>query len=286
MQNATLAVDDIIENKNNLKLIDREGNYRNGKLPETLEEFSQALGQEKRKIFDEYDSLAMQADNAGAKILMAPIVSELDGIIQNKVMSTISPETIKYAETRKSALENKSFTAKETQEIMQILNQSEKAYYANPTPEMKGKAYVDCMIANNLRAGLDAAIEGATGVEYAPLKRKYGALRMLETDVTKRAIVDARKNIRGLIDFSDIFSSSQLMQGLLAQQPALIASGGMIKVASAAIKYVNDPNRIVKRMFKKAESYRIGDIETPLKITPGTVVGAVSGQEDTYKENP
>lgn len=280
MQNANIAVDEIINNKQNLKLVDRDGNKITGKLPETLEQFSQALEQTKRQIYSEYDGLATQANNLGAMVDMAPIITELDGVINNRVMQTVDPGTIRYATERKTAFENKQFSAKETQEIIQVLNQSEKAYYANPTPEMKGKAYVDSLIANNLRAGLDAAIEGATGIEYAPLKRKYGALRMLETDVTKRAIVDARKNIRGLIDFSDIFSSSQLMQGLVAQQPALIASGATIKGASAIIKFINDPNRIVKNMFKKAEKYQIYDEGRKITITPGTVMGAISGETE------
>ncbi len=280
MQNANVAVDEIINNKQNLKLLDREGNKKTGQLPSTLEEFSQALEQTKRQIYSEYDSLATQAHNQGAMINMAPIATELDGIINSRVMQTVDPNTIKYALERKSAFENKQFSAKETQEIIQVLNQSEKAYYANPTPEMKGKAYVDSLIANNLRAGLDAAIESATGIEYAPLKRKYGSLRMLETDVTKRAIVDARKNIRGLIDFSDIFSSSQLMQGLVAQQPALLASGATIKGASAIIKFINDPNRIVKSMFKKAEKYQMYDEGRKITITPGTVMGAMSGETE------
>lgn len=280
MQNANVAVDEIINNKQNLKLLDREGNTKAGKLPETLEEFSQALEQTKRQIYSEYDGLAKQAEQQGTMINMAPIAAELDGIVNSRVMQTVDPGTIRYAAERKAAFENQRFSAKETQEIIQILNQSEKAYYANPTPEMKGKAYVDSLIANNLRAGLDAAIESATGIEYAPLKRKYGAIRMLETDVTKRAIVDARKNIRGLIDFSDIFSSSQLMQGLIAQQPALLASGAAIKFTTMFTKHINDPNRIVKSMFKKAEKYQMYDEGRKITITPGTVMGAMAGETE------
>jgi hypothetical protein len=177
-------------------------------------------------------------------------------------------------------IEPKSFSTQESQQMVQILNQSEKAFYANPTPELKGKAYVDSLIANNLRAGLDAAIEGATDTAYQPLKNKYGALRMLETDVTKRAIVDGRKNIVGLIDFSDIFSSSQLMQGLLAQQPALIASGMTIKGMSAWFKKRNDPNHIISKMFEKADKSKTIIPQERLTFTPGVMAGAIAGETE------
>jgi hypothetical protein len=279
MENAQIAVDEIIQNKDNLKLSDRDGNIVSGKMPESLNQFSEAINQTKNKIFEEYDALSKQADTVGAAVNMTPIVAELDGIVSNRVLQTMSPETIAYANSRKTALEGKSFTTQETQQMVQILNQSEKAYYANPTPELKGKAYVDGLIAANLRSGLDAAIETATGIEYQPLKQKYGALRMLETDVTKRAIVDARKNIRGLIDFSDIFTSSQVVQGIMAQQPALVAAGMTAKLASSMIKMVNDPNRIIAKMFDKAEKNSRTNYVEKYPITPGFAVSAIAGED-------
>jgi hypothetical protein len=283
MENAQIAVDEIIQNKDSLKLSDREGNPVSGKLPASLDQFSQAINQTKNKIFEEYDALSKQADNAGAAVNMAPIISELDGIVGNRVLQTMSPETIAYANSRKTALEGKSFTTQETQQMVQILNQSEKAYYANPTPELKGKAYVDGLIASNLRSGLDAAIESSTGIEYQPLKQKYGALRMLETDVTKRAIVDARKNIKGLIDFSDIFSSSQVVQGLMSQQPAILASGLAVKGVSGWIKSINDPNKIIGKMFQKAEKNSQINYVEKYPITPGFAVSAIAGEDKETK---
>jgi hypothetical protein len=279
MENAQIAVDEIIQNKDNLKMSDREGNVVSGKLPESLDQFSQAINQTKNKIFEEYDALSKQADTAGAAVNMAPIVTELDGIVSNRVLQTMSPDTIAYANSRKAALDGKSFTTQEAQQMVQILNQSEKAYYANPTPELKGKAYVDGLIASNLRSGLDAAIESATGIEYQPLKQKYGALRMLETDVTKRAIVDARKNIKGLIDFSDIFSSSQVVQGLMSQQPAILASGLAVKGVSGWIKNINDPNKIIGKMFQKAEKNQRPNYVEKYPITPGFAVSAIAGED-------
>lgn len=383
MKNANVAVEEIIKNKNNLRLIDRDGNTVAG-LPQTLEQFSQAIEQTKRSIFEQYDALAkrqvvdsdalmrelkhnrelinkvrakavetLDADamvselNQGSKftimrqrnespdafaqrvgqeytrktgkqpivkqvreqvetiknlqarnqiiekalkgeitegsnipmvkVSMDPIAIELQNVMSDRVLRTMSPQTVAYALERYKALKGRDFTTAEVQDMVKILNQSNKAFYANPTPEMAGRAYVDSLIANNMRAGLDAAIESTTGIQYAPLKRKYGALRMLETDVTKRAIVDARKNIKGLVDFSDIFSSSQLIAGMTSGHMPTIAAGATAKGIAGYLKYINDPNRIVRNMFKKTEKYRKQiPKEFPKKIIVGTGAGAVT----------
>ena len=280
MQNARTAVDEIIKNKDNLRLIDKDGNETVKQLPKSLQEFSQAIEQTKRQIYEQYNALAEQATGQGASISMTPIVAELDGIANNRVMRTMSPETIQYAKARQQALADQAFSPVEIQEMIQMLNQSEKAYYANPTPDMKGRAYVDSLIANNMRQALDAAIEQATGVEYQPLKNKYGALRMLETDVTKRAIVDARKNVKGLIDFSDIFSGAQAVQGVLSFNPATIASGAAAKTIASMIKSWNDPNKIVSKMFNRAEKFSFQTPSGEYTVTPNLIVSSKTAEEE------
>jgi hypothetical protein len=268
MKNADTAVREIINNKKNLQLTDKDGNVRTG-LPKSLDEFNQAIDQTKRRIFNEYDSMAKKTNEA---VYMDPIAAELSGVINNKVMQTASPETVKYAIERQKALLGKKFTATEAQEMSQIYNQTLDAFYKNPSMEMKGKAYVDSLIANNLKAALDASIEKASGPQYQALKRKYGALRMLETDVTKRAIVDARKNIKGLIDFTDIFSSHQLVYGMFSGQLPSVAAGATVKLLMQRMKFLNDPNRIVGKMFKQSDKYI-----QKAKKKPGVVPKAMLG---------
>ena len=253
MQNARSAVDDIVKNKHNLELMDRDGFTSVGRLPKTLEEFSQAIEQTKQKIFDQYDALAQSAGRAGASVSMQPIVAELSKLFNDRPLQALSPETIQYAQGRIQGLQNKQFTPAEAQQMIKMLNQTQQEYYAGPSIPTLGKARVDALIANNLRAGLDAAIEGATGIQYQPLKSRYGALRMLESDVTKRAIVDGRKNIVGLMDFNDIFTAAQLTKGLASGQGGFVAAAAATKGMTQWYKWRNDPNQIVKTMFKKVE---------------------------------
>ena len=250
---ARTAIREIVDNKDNLNIVDATGVKVEG-LPKTLDQFSQAIEQTKRVIFEEYDALAKRTGKVGVKVNLDFIAKELEPVIKNKTLRDLSPETIEYAQGRIDVLTERGFyTAVETQEAIQLLNQTLKQFYKDPSPAMKGKALVDSLIANNLRKNLDSSIRNATGKNYQALKNKYGALRTLESDVTKRSIVDARKNIKGLLDFSDVFSGYHIVRGVLSADPATVVAGGVSKTIAAMWKWRNDPNRIVKNMFGDVE---------------------------------
>lgn len=64
---------------------------------------------------------------------------------------------------------------------------------------------------------------------------------------------DAKKNVKGLIDFTDILSGGQLVSGIVSLNPALIASGVTQKAITQYIKFLNNPNRAIESMFKAVE---------------------------------
>ena len=251
---AESAIEEIVKNQDNLNLIDETGKRIEG-LPKTLDQFSQAIEQTKRNIFEEYDVLAKQSDIASPiGIDLAETSIKLDPVINNTVLRDLSPETIKYAEMRAESLKGRgNYTAIETQEAIQMLNQTLEQFYRDPSPDMKGRALVDSVIANDLRTQLDSVIQKTTGKEYSVLKKKYGDLKAIESDVTKRSIVDARKNNKGLIDFSDILSGHQVIKGMIAKDPVSFTAGVGMKGISKYYKMLNDPNRIVKNMFSEVE---------------------------------
>jgi len=187
-------------------------------------------------------------------INLKKISKKLDPILSNKVLQDFSPETIKYAEARMKVMQKRGkYTALDTQNAIQQLNQSLDKYYKERTPAAKGEAMVDALIANNLRKNLDTAIRKTTGKEYGALKKKYGDLSSIEKDVNKRTLIDARKNNKGLIDFSDIYTSHHIVKGILSKEPATATAGVLAKGVSELYKMKNDPNRIIKNMFKNVE---------------------------------
>lgn len=253
-EKAQKAVETIIDNKPNLEFVSDEGDIIKGVLPKSLAEFSDSIGQTKKNIFTQYDALAQSAGQHGATVELAPVAKELGSLINNKVINDLNPNVVEYAKAKVAALTNRNaYTTAEAQEAVTVLNNSLKAFYSNPSYETASKAAVDAMIANKMRQSLDDVIEKTSGAGYQELKKTYGALKAIEKDVTHRTTIDARKNIKGLVDFSDIYSGSTLVHGLLTMHPATIASAATAKGISSYIKWRNNPNKIVADMFNKSE---------------------------------
>lgn len=253
MGNAREAVKTIAENKDRLSITNELGEST-GKLPETLKQFSQAIDQTKRMVFNEYDAMAKAATGADITVDLSQVVNELKTIASNKTVNDFNPSFAEYATGLAERLKDrKRYTANEAQDAIATLNKRLDAFYKNPTYENASLASIDSMVANQLRSGLDAIIEEGVGKGYQELKHKYGSLKAIERDVNRRAIVDARKNIRGLIDFSDIFSGSQVVGGILSLNPAQVMTGVAAKGIANWIKYINSPNRVVKKMFREVE---------------------------------
>jgi len=249
-EKANNAVRAIIENKNNLNLTDDAGDIIQG-LPSNLKQFSEAISTTKKEIFNKYDEIAQMAGEAGAKVDLSEIVPELDAIINHRGLQATSPDIVKYAADIQERLnEIGSLSAKEAQDSIAALNNR----LASVTDfNSAAKASVDSLVANKLRGSLDNIIEETTGMQYGELKRKYGALKEIERDVNRRAMVDARKNTKGLIDFTDVFTGAETVRGILSLSPSATAAGVTGKGIASYIKRLNDPNRIVKNMFEKTE---------------------------------
>lgn len=249
------AVETIIENKDSITFVDEFGEATTGKLPQNLYQFREAIGQTKNKIYADYDAMKTAAGEQGAVVDLSPIVKELKVVSQNKVLNDLSPETANYAQKRLEALETRgAYTAAEAQEALVHLNESLKSFYRNPTPDTVSRVFVDKMVADNIRKGLDSTIEKAEGPGYQELKNKYGSLKAIERDVNRRAIVDARKNSKGLTDLiGDVFSGAEVIRGVISANPSAIGAGVSAKLISALHKYWNNPNVKIKKMFENTE---------------------------------
>lgn len=247
------AIKEIINNKNNLSLKNAEGDIHAG-LPESVNHFAQAIDQSKRSLFSEYDALAQAAGRGGAAIDLTPVVNELKTITNNKVINDLSPEIIKYAKTRADSFTARgSYSAIEAQDAITRLNSSLDAFYKNPSYDTAGKATVDALVANKLRNSLDNVIESTTEGGYQALKNKYGALKTIEKDVNRRATLEANKNVKGLVDFTDVLSGAEAVKGLLTLSPSAMTSAATIKGITKWYKWRNSPDAITRAMFRNAE---------------------------------
>lgn len=253
MGKAQKAVESIIANKGKLKFVNEAGEEVAGELPKNLRQFSQAIDQVKGDVFTRYDAMAKGAGSAGATIDASGVSGKLAATAKSKVLSSANPKAARYAEERASDFAGKTFTAQEAQEAISVLNKKLDAFYKAPSYDMASEAAIDEFIARQLRASLDQKIEGAFGPGYQTLKNEYGALKSIEREVSHRAVVDARKNIKGLFDITDVATGAELARALMTMNPVSLARAGAMDAIKRWIKFRNDPNHIVKGMFGDAE---------------------------------
>ena len=251
------AVKTINQNKINLSYTDDLGDIIKGQNPKTLQQLSDSIDQTKKTIYKQYDNLAKSANKAGLQIELKALANELDTVIDSKSLSLTNPQAIEYASDLKNRLVTRSkLDATTAQEVIQNYNNALQAFYKNPTYDNASRAAIDSLVANKLRESLDSGITGLTGKEYQALKNQYGALKSIERDVLRATVRDARKNAKGLIDFTDIFSGGQVVSGIVSLNPALIASGAAQKSIAQFYKFLNNPNRAIEKLFKDVEKLR------------------------------
>lgn len=251
---ATDAVKNIVANRANLELTDASGNIVKNALPRTLSQFSEAIDQTKKTIFKQYDDLARQAGEEGAFVSLKPVSRELAKLADDQVMNDLYPNVASYIKQRAVSLAERGvYTAQQAQDAIRLMNKSLEAFYKNPSFETASRASVDAMVVNHLRKGLDDVIEKTTGAGYQELKNSYGSLKAIEKEVAHRAVVDARKNVKGLIDFTDIFTGGELVAGLATMNPAMIARAGVQRGIMSWYKRITSPNYHVNKMFSGVE---------------------------------
>jgi hypothetical protein len=243
---ANQAVKTIAENRNLISLVDDSGETI--VQPRNVIEMAQAIDQTKKVIYKKYHDMAVSAGDGGAKFNVKAVTGKLDEVTGNLKHS---PQTRNYAETLKNEIAE---LAGQPPEIIEAriadLNSSLAGYYEGRVN--KARAQLDASVASLMREELDDNIMKAGGEGYQDLKNQYGALKSIEAAVNKRAVVNARRASKSVIDFTDIFTGGDLAAGILTGNPALLMRGAAGKGIKEVYKKLNDPDRYIKKMFDAA----------------------------------
>lgn len=212
--------------------------------------------------------IAIIADFADLEDKVTEIDQKLDPIINDKSLQIANPRAVQYAKELKDRMlydiqtnadgttiktSRPPLNASDVQNVIEHWNASLKAYYRNPTYDTAANATIDAMLANKTRQLLDQTIESTQGTGYQALKKQYGALSAIEKDVAKRAQVFARQNAKGLIDFTDIFTGGQVLNGILNLNPQSFVTGLAGKAIQTFIKWKNSPDRAIESIFNEVE---------------------------------
>jgi hypothetical protein len=268
---ANQAIKTIAENKDNISLVNDAGETI--ARPRNAAEFAQAIDQTKKVIYDKYNTMAKSAGEAGITFDAQPILKKLDEIAQgpeetlppNDPRLKWSADARKYAYQLKSEISELHDASPEiVQDRIKDLNSSLAGYYAHRTA--KAQARIDGSVAAAMREQLDKGITEAAGEGYQDLKNQYGALKSIENEVAKRALVNARKSSKGIFDLTDVFTGGELAAGILTANPALILKGAAGKGIAEAYKKLVNPDRYISNMFDKAYGYQdaVGNVRPQL----------------------
>lgn len=259
----------IVANKEALRFIDDAGEEVTGRVPQSLNEATQAIDQTKKLVFQKYDALDKAAGKVGARVYLDAPANELLTVARSPVLQDNAPDAAQYAfQKAQNLMQRKFYTAEQAQEAIQLYNQSLKSFYRNPTADTATKAYIDSLVVNNLRKNLDTVIESATGSEYQALKNQYSALKAIEADFNRAATRVANRNPKGLLDFADIFSAGDVLKGIATFNPAQTGKGLFQLGIKSLIKRANDPDRIIKNMFEQVDNAFAESAAAGVKAVP------------------
>jgi hypothetical protein len=257
-EKARAALNAIVADKHNLTY---EMGTIQGELPETVAQFLEATAQTKRDLFVASEEMIVAAGERGIRISPQTALDMLKKKLDNKALIDGAPKTIDYIKTRIALLEARvakgGYSPSEAQELIITLNQTAKEALNNPSLDTVTRAAVDSEINFHLRETLSEAIDAAEGPGYQELRNLYGSLLHIEDDVARSAARVAMKGKKGLIDFSDIFTSYVAVEAILTGNPSRFAAAGGARAMAARLKWLNNPDVLVRKMFQGMEGLAI-----------------------------
>ena len=243
-------------------------------IPKTMEEFSQAIRDTKINTFKKYHNIAIKSGKEGLTVDLRPVISEMEAIGNSaqlrRVNASEADRLLKMAAEWKTHPTRVSPAQAET--TISELNTMSKSWWNNPNLNDVHAAMNYERTASNVRKQLGKTL-GDAGPEYQELKKVYGSLSTIEKDVTNRATTFGKRNPKGFFDLAGIHGTGKFVYGLAKMDPASMVSGAAIKGAVKYTKFVNNPDRMVKNMFRGAQRQMVksGQIQPPKKGNPNYV---------------
>ena len=250
----TTGIDEIIGNQPNLRLTAPNGIPLppGSTVPQNMKQFSEGIDQSKTTLFEQWNPMTQKAGEAGLRIDLAPVASELRSLAGKPEVALVNPGVVSQLEKFADLYEGQGLVSPlEAQKMVQGINLRLKAFYEKGEAASGAPAEVLEPVARMLRKQLDEGIEGAVGPSWQELRDKYGALSSIEKDVTKAVERLANRPSGTLGKIGNFLSSREFAHSLLTLNPAGMARAMGTKGAVELHKLLNDPNRMIEQMFKQ-----------------------------------
>ena len=269
----TLDITDYMsKNKKILEYTDDAWNIIKWELPKNLRETSDTLSNLKKYIYDQYNSLAQKAWDKWAKVNLNKLYQKLDDLANDNAVNLANPWLKNAIESYKNQLLQYSddlgnITIQEAQDTMQYYNKILDAYFKNPWA-MATDTSKNIVVANLKRGLADAVDDSMDDVlnesinkwstasqQYRDWKQLYSKIKTIEDEVSKRALVEARKNTKWLsTDIIDALAWWNLVEWLLTQNPSSLVKSVVMKWINAYNKYLNSPNTQIRNLFNLVDN--------------------------------
>ena len=263
----------------NLELTDAAGNLLpKGSTPKNLWQFSEGVDGAARQLFRQYDLQAQNAGRGGVQIGLLPTVAELRKVAADKTLQDVSPRVATDAAQLADNFERRLFyTPSEMQDAIMHVNRLVQK-------DMRAQGSSILMpVVQKMRGDLDATITALEGPGYQELKNKYGALVSVRNDVAAAAQRHAKNQPWGK-GFANAIEFGQIAYGLMAHSPEAFAGALATEVGKRAVRYLNDPNRAIERLFRQRANppgaLRTGLGQATLSFAPpaGALLGGQAPQ--------
>lgn len=266
----TLDIVDLMDkNKWILQYTDDAWNAVKWQMPTNMRETSEALWNLKKVLYDQYNEIAKQAGDAGARVNMNKAFQQLDDLSKDISQNIANPQTQGIIDTYKDALlqytdDAGTIAIEDAQKLTQDFNKQLTAFFKNPNMNDVSKNSIVAQlnkwtkdaINDSIDDVLDSSIKNGSSAssQYTQLKSFYGKIKTIEDEISKRALVEARKNAKGLSStILDSLSWWEFTSAVLSLDPVKAGKAWVMNLISRYYNYVNNPNTQLNNLFKLVE---------------------------------
>lgn len=266
----TLDIVDLMDkNKWILQYTDDAWNAVKWQMPTNMRETSEALWNLKKVLYDQYNEIAKQAGDAGARVNMNKAFQQLDDLSKDISQNIANPQTKNIIDTYKDALlqytdDAGTIAIEDAQKLTQDFNKQLTAFFKNPNMNDVSKNSIIAQlnkwtkdaINDSIDDVLDNSIKNGSSAssQYTQLKSFYGKIKTIEDEISKRALVEARKNAKGLSStILDSLSWWEFTSAVLSLDPVKAGKAWVMNLISRYYNYVNNPNTQLNNLFKLVE---------------------------------
>jgi lysozyme len=248
----------ISNNVDNLTFTDSFGATVSGRLPQDLMEAASVAERARVGLYNAYNQMTI---DAGQDIMSIPGKKVVDAIKTPEFVKKLNGLKIRNKTEHKEVLdllkriEKEDFSTESLQELIESF--SADLGPAFQKGQFTAKESVEAGIYETARDLLDKEILSALGErggDWAVMRQNYGAIRELEKGIVKRMTAEVRKSgSGGLLGATDVFSSGELVAGVISGNPSMIARGTTQALFKKVIERNSNPNRQIRLFFEQLQ---------------------------------